>query len=63
MHHKHVEVNRPVADHISYLLEYQSLVETPSTNQDNYVVDKKSNIWMISSCLYLLLDFEWLFTK
>jgi hypothetical protein len=29
----------------------------------NVLSNEKYNIWMISSCLYLLLDFEWLLTK
>jgi hypothetical protein len=57
MPHKQVETIRRVAEQNSYPSEYPSFVETP-VHRTNILPIKKSNIWTISSCLYLLLDFE-----
>jgi hypothetical protein len=62
--HKHAETKQRVEEHNSYLLKYQSFVETLVHQIGQIIVQSsKSKIWMITFCLDFLLDFEWLLTK
>jgi len=64
MPHKYAETKQRVEEHNSFLLKYQSFVET-LVHQTGQIIfqSSQSQIWMITFCLDFLLDFKWLLTK